>query len=80
MVNARSYIKILTHFKRRLRSVRPQHAQQSTWFIVHDNAHPHTASIVKQFLAKKGMGQIEHHSSRLLPIRTTQTRFERIRY
>ncbi|GFX51532.1 uncharacterized protein TNCV_5012361 [Trichonephila clavipes] len=30
------------------------------FFFVHDNVHPFTANIVKQFLAKKGLVQIEH--------------------
>ncbi|PRD30673.1 UNVERIFIED_CONTAM: Histone-lysine N-methyltransferase SETMAR [Trichonephila clavipes] len=43
-----------------LRKSRPQNAQGS-WFFVHDNARPHTANIVKQFLAKKRRGvHIEH--------------------
>ncbi|GFV99168.1 hypothetical protein TNCV_1511411 [Trichonephila clavipes] len=29
-------------------------------FFVLDNAHPHTANIVKQLLAKKVVGQVEH--------------------
>ncbi|GFV87999.1 hypothetical protein TNCV_3241491 [Trichonephila clavipes] len=46
---------------KRPRRVRPQHAQGS-WYFVHDNARPHTANIVKQFVVKKGVMQIEHPS------------------
>ncbi len=28
------------------------------FFFLHDNAHPHTAAIIQQFLAKKGMVQL----------------------
>ncbi|GFX13096.1 hypothetical protein TNCV_2357521 [Trichonephila clavipes] len=45
---------------KRLRRVRPQYAQQGSWFFVHDNALLHTASIAKQLLAKKRVVQIEY--------------------
>ncbi len=32
------------------------------FFLLHDNAHPHTAAIVQQFLAKKGVTQLSHPS------------------
>ncbi|GFV50715.1 hypothetical protein TNCV_2213761 [Trichonephila clavipes] len=59
-MNAARCIEILTRFMKRISSVRPQYAQQGSWFFVHDDARPHTANIVKQFLAKKGIVQIEH--------------------
>ncbi|GFW06323.1 hypothetical protein TNCV_37971 [Trichonephila clavipes] len=59
-MNAARYIEISTHFMKRLRRVRPQYAQQSSWFFVRDNARPHTANIVKQFLAKKEVVKTEH--------------------
>ncbi|GFX81383.1 hypothetical protein TNCV_142331 [Trichonephila clavipes] len=47
-----------------LRRLRPQYAQQGSGFFVYDNAHLHTANIVKQFLAKKrGRVQIEYAPS-----------------
>ncbi|GFU88136.1 hypothetical protein TNCV_1337051 [Trichonephila clavipes] len=51
--------------------------------FVHNNAHPHTANIVKQFLTKRsnanGTSTIlaRFQSSRYLPIPTTESRFER---
>src|SRR5215510_16122621 len=45
---------------KRLSRVRPQYARPGSWFFVHDNARPHTANIVKQFLATKGVVQLEH--------------------
>ncbi|GFT37168.1 hypothetical protein TNCV_1126371 [Trichonephila clavipes] len=56
-----------------------QYAQQGSSFFVHDNARPRTANIVQQFLSKNGWCKLNlrHSSSRLLPIPTTQTRFER---
>jgi len=59
-LNAARYIEILTRFMKRLRRVRPQYARPGSWFFVHDNARPHTANIVKQFLATKGVVQLEH--------------------
>ncbi|PRD34825.1 UNVERIFIED_CONTAM: Histone-lysine N-methyltransferase SETMAR [Trichonephila clavipes] len=51
-MNAERYIEILTRFMKRLRRVRP--------LFIHGNARPHTANIVKQFMAKKGVIHIEH--------------------
>ncbi|GFT48318.1 hypothetical protein NPIL_310291 [Nephila pilipes] len=54
------YIEILIRFMKRLGRVQPHCAKQGPWFFVHDNAHPHTANIVKQLLAKEGVVQVEH--------------------
>ncbi|GFX29225.1 hypothetical protein TNCV_3217591 [Trichonephila clavipes] len=61
-MNAARYIEILTRSMKRLSRVRPQYAQQGSWFFVHDYYRPPTANIVKQFLAKNGVVQIEHPS------------------
>ncbi|GFX90624.1 hypothetical protein TNCV_3194421 [Trichonephila clavipes] len=53
-MNASRYIKSLIRFMKRLHMVRSQYAQQGSSFFIHDNAGPHTANIVEQFLAKKG--------------------------
>ncbi|GFW99242.1 hypothetical protein TNCV_3010101 [Trichonephila clavipes] len=60
-MNAARYIAILTRFMKRLRRIRPQE-QRGTWFFVHDNARPHTANIIEQFLIKKGVAQTKHPS------------------
>ncbi|GFW68530.1 hypothetical protein TNCV_3300721 [Trichonephila clavipes] len=59
-MNAARYIEILTHVMKFLRRIRPQCAQQGSWFFVHDNALPYTANIIKMFLAKEKVLQIEH--------------------
>ncbi|GFW17242.1 hypothetical protein TNCV_1957131 [Trichonephila clavipes] len=59
-MNAARYIEILTRFIKHLLRVRPQYALQRSWFFVHDNARPHRANIVKQFLDIKGAVQIEY--------------------
>ncbi|GFT88145.1 hypothetical protein NPIL_696091 [Nephila pilipes] len=59
-MNAAKYIEILVHFMKRLHGVRPQYAQEGSWFFVHKNVRSHTANIFKQLVTKKGMVQIEH--------------------
>jgi transposase len=39
----------------RLRRVRLEKAESGKWFLMHDNASPHNATTVKQFLAKKSV-------------------------
>ncbi|GFX20868.1 histone-lysine N-methyltransferase SETMAR [Trichonephila clavipes] len=43
-----------------LSSVRPSTHNKVHGFLVHDNARPHKANIIRQTLAKKGVLQIEH--------------------
>ncbi|GFS67743.1 hypothetical protein TNCV_4364101 [Trichonephila clavipes] len=76
-------IAVMMRIMRVIHALRPQYAQQGSRFFVHDNAHLHTANIVKQFLIKKrganstSIVRARSLSSRLHPIPTTQTRFER---
>jgi hypothetical protein len=42
----------LSRLVQRIRRVRPQFQEGGSWFLLHDNARPHTAVSIKQFLAK----------------------------
>ncbi|GFY27928.1 hypothetical protein TNCV_4562821 [Trichonephila clavipes] len=59
-MEAAKYIEILIRFMKRLRRVRPQYVKQGLWYFVRGNVPPHSANIIKQFLAKKEVVQIEH--------------------
>ncbi|GFW35993.1 hypothetical protein TNCV_4928571 [Trichonephila clavipes] len=59
-MNAARHIENLTRFMKRLLRARPQCAQQDSWIFLHDNARPHTANTIKQFLANKEVVQTEH--------------------
>ncbi len=59
-VNATFYIQILDHLCKRIAIVRSDMWRDWKFFLLHDNACPHTAAIVQQFLAKKGMTQLSH--------------------
>ncbi|GFV32898.1 hypothetical protein TNCV_1745401 [Trichonephila clavipes] len=82
-INAASYIGILTHFMKRLRRIRLQYGKPGSCFSVDENVHPHIASIIKQFLAKRGCCNLNIHnsskyeSSRHFPILPSQTCFGR---
>ncbi len=43
-----------------LSRVRPEMWRDRKFFLLHDNAHRHTAAIIQQFLAKKGVEQLSH--------------------
>jgi hypothetical protein len=40
--------------------VRPQFQERISWFLLRDNARPHTAVSTKQFLAKQGIPELNH--------------------
>jgi hypothetical protein len=46
---------VLSGSVQRIGRVRPQFQERGGWFFLHDNARPHTAVSVKQFLAKQGI-------------------------
>ncbi|GBM84867.1 hypothetical protein AVEN_20893-1 [Araneus ventricosus] len=50
-VNVESYERVLKRLLQRIRRVRSQLYQSGQWKLLHDNAHPHTAIRVRQFLA-----------------------------
>ncbi|GFY36626.1 hypothetical protein TNCV_28301 [Trichonephila clavipes] len=62
MMNAVRYIEVLTRFMKRLCRVRSQSVRQGSQCFFLDDALPHTANIVKHFIAKKMVKQIEHPS------------------
>ena len=44
----------------RIRRVRPGMCESGDWFLLHDNAPSHNATIVKQFLAQRKMAVLDH--------------------
>jgi hypothetical protein len=44
---------VLSRLVQRIREVRPLFEERGSWFLLHDNARPHTAVSIKQFLAKQ---------------------------
>ncbi len=68
-VNATFYIQVLDHLCKRIACVRPEMWRDRKFFLLHDNARPHLAVIIQQFLAKKGVAQLSHppYSPDLIP-------------
>jgi histone-lysine N-methyltransferase SETMAR len=53
------YEEVLPHLVQRIRRVRrPQFQERGSWFLLHENARPHTAVSIKQFLAKQWIPEI----------------------
>jgi hypothetical protein len=46
---------VLSPLVQRIRRVRPQFQGRGSWFLLHDNARPHTVVPIKPFLAKQGI-------------------------
>ena len=65
-VNGNYIIKALAQFMRRLRQKRPDLIKDQ-WFLHWDNAPVHTAAIVQDWLAARGI-QVLHHPSYLLDL------------
>ena len=60
-LNAAAYVEVLKRLLQRIRRVRPQYSEpEATWFLLHDNARPHTAAVVQQLLAKRGVASLAH--------------------
>ncbi|GBM11790.1 hypothetical protein AVEN_22919-1 [Araneus ventricosus] len=59
-VNAESYEGVLKRLLQRIRRVQPQLYQSGQWKLLHDNARPHTAIRVRQFLATRKVTVLEH--------------------
>jgi hypothetical protein len=51
---------VLSRSVRRIRRVRPQFQERGSSFLLHDNARPHTAILVKQFWGKQGIPELNH--------------------
>ncbi len=61
-VNVMFYVQVLDRLCKLIARVRPEMGRDGKFFPFHDKVHPHTAAIVKQFLAKKGVAQLSHPS------------------
>ncbi len=59
-VNALFYIQVLDRLCKCIAHMRPEVWRDRKFFLLHDNVHPHTATIVQQFLVKKGVVQLSH--------------------
>jgi histone-lysine N-methyltransferase SETMAR len=61
-VNAEFYEAVLKRLLLRMQRVRPQMYRSGKWSLLHDNARPHTAIRVRNFLAQRRVTVIEHPS------------------
>ncbi len=61
-VNAVFYVQVLDHLCKHIAYVRLEMLRDQKFFLLYDNAHPHAAAIVQQFLAKKRSGTVKSPS------------------
>ena len=54
------YFHILKRLLARIRRIRPEYRDESSWCFLHDNAPPHTSLIVRRFLAKNNVCVLNH--------------------
>ncbi|GBM79441.1 hypothetical protein AVEN_213295-1 [Araneus ventricosus] len=54
------YCEVLKRFLARIRRVGPHLKQLDSCFFLHDKARPHTATLVKRFLAQHGVTELSH--------------------
>ena len=59
-VNAVYYKGVMERLLNRIRPVRPGMCESGDWFLLHDNAPSHNATIVKQFLAQRKVTVFDH--------------------
>ena len=59
-VNAEFHVGVLDRLLKRIRRVRTAKFQSSEWFLLHDNAPSHNATIVKKFLANRNVAFLHH--------------------
>ena len=59
-INAVYYKGIMERLLNRIRRVRPGMCESGDWFLLHDNAPFHNATIVKQFLAQRKVTVLHH--------------------
>jgi transposase len=59
-VNSEFYRKMVDQLLKRLWLVRLDKAQSGNWFLLHNNAPSHSATIVKQFLTKERITVLHH--------------------
>ncbi len=59
-MNATFYVQVLDHLRKRIAHVKPEMWWDWKFFLLHDNARPHPATIIQQFLTKKGVTQLNN--------------------
>jgi len=59
-INAVYYKGVMGRVPNRIRHVRPGMCEYGDWFLSHDNAPSHNATIVKQFLAQRKVTVLDH--------------------
>jgi hypothetical protein len=57
-VNKEYYVEVLSRWIQRIRRIRPQFQERGSWFLLHDDARPHTAVSIKQFLTNQGIPEL----------------------
>jgi len=60
IVNATFYMEVLKCLRYCMRRVRPELWEGRRWILHHDNAHAHSALIVREFLARNSITVLEH--------------------
>jgi hypothetical protein len=55
MVHMEYYVEGLSSSVQRIYQIRPQFRERGSWFLLDDNARPHPAASIKQFLVKQGI-------------------------
>ncbi len=60
-LNATFYVQVLDCLCKHIAHVRPEMWRDWKLFLLHNNAHLHTAAIIQQYLDKKGVAQLSHH-------------------
>lgn len=76
-VNSEFYRQVRDRLLKRFWHIRLDTAQFGNWFLQHDNAPSHNATISKQFLAKKNITVLDHPLTR--QIRHLQTTFNSLK-
>ena len=59
-INAGYYKGVMERLLNRIRRFRPGMCEFGDWFLLHDNAPSHNATIVNQFLAQRKVNVLEH--------------------
>ncbi|GBO13735.1 hypothetical protein AVEN_14207-1 [Araneus ventricosus] len=59
-VNKELYLEILKRLRDAIRRKQPEKWETNDWFLLHDNAPPHRALLVKKYLARHSVTTLEH--------------------
>jgi len=59
-INAVYYKVVMERLLNRIRRVRPGMCESGDWFLLHDNAPSHNATILKQFLVQRKVTVLDH--------------------